>query len=535
VSGGRRGLYRRVRPRLVRQATWLLGPRLSGRLRGGVGRMRASSPVVGLRIRFAVAFSGVAAVVAVLVGGLGYSSAAELIRHDRTTEFNQALVNLVASTQSERLKPSDFAATDPGRERLDDRLTLSGGLELQVLNRDASVFLSGKPEQMPVSKLARKLAAEKNAGLSNSTRYTVDGDAMQVGTVSLGGSRGAVQLGQRLSATEDLLDTLRESTAVVAIAVMIAAGASGWWLAGRITRRLVRLAGAAEKVASTGRLDIQVPSAGRDEVGRLGRAFDHMLGRLAQSMDVQRRLVQDAGHELRTPLTSLRTNLAALHRIEQLPPESRAALLDDLQSETRELTVLVNELVELAADRREEEEPVEVELGRVAERVAGLARRRTGREIVVDADRTVVRGRPLALQRAITNLVENAAKFDRPEERSAAGRDPEEPITLLVRGGRISVQDRGPGLEEGDLGRIFDRFYRATSARSLPGSGLGLAIVHAVAGVHGGEVFAANRPGGGSEIGFTVAEVVPPDPDDPERPEPATEDAAPEIGSLLRP
>jgi two-component system sensor histidine kinase MprB len=508
-----------VRGRLVRIAARLLGPRLTAAARARAARLRASSPVVGLRIRFAVAFAGVAVLVAMLVGGLGYFSTAALIRHDRATEFNQALVNLAASTQQGRsLHPSDFAATDPGRERLDDRLTLSGGLELQVLNPNGTVFLVGKPEQLPVTKTARKLAADKNPGVSNTAQLTVEGDEMQVGTVSLGGGRGAVQLGLRLRVTEDLLDTLRESTMIVALAVTVGAGASGWWLAGRITRRLVRLTGAAEEVASTGHLDIQVPSAGRDEVGRLGRAFDHMLGRLAQSMDMQRRLVQDAGHELRTPLTSLRTNLAALRRIELLPPEQRSALLDDLQSETRELSVLVNELVELAADRREEEEPVEVELGRVAERVAGLARRRAGREIAVDADATVVHGRPLALQRAITNLVENAAKFDRPEERAAAGRDPEEPITLVVRDGRISVRDRGPGLEEGDEERIFDRFYRATAARSLPGSGLGLAIVRAVAGVHGGEVFAANRPGGGAEIGFTVAEIVPPDPEEPHEP-----------------
>lgn len=86
--------------------------------------------------------------------------------------------------------------------------------------------------------------------------------------------------------------------------IVISAGLFGWWLARRQTRRLVQLAGAAEDVARTGHLGIQVPVAGRDEVGRLGRSFDRMLVRLAQSEEDQRRLVQDAGHELRTPLTS---------------------------------------------------------------------------------------------------------------------------------------------------------------------------------------------------------------------------------------
>jgi two-component system, OmpR family, sensor histidine kinase MprB len=75
----------------------------------------------------------------------------------------------------------------------------------------------------------------------------------------------------------------------------------------------------------------------------------------------------------------------------------------------------------------------------------------------------------------------------------------------VVTGDRVTVLDRGPGIAPGDASRIFDRFYRATSARSLPGSGLGLAIVREVATGHGGTVFAENRPGGGAAIGFTLA------------------------------
>jgi two-component system sensor histidine kinase MprB len=112
-----------------------------------------------------------------------------------------------------------------------------------------------------------------------------------------------------------------------------------------------------------------------------------------------------------------------------------------------------------------------------------------------------VNGRPAALQRALSNLVENAAKFDR------EGTSPIE-IEVTRDGGsvRVEVLDRGPGIAEEDLARVFDRFYRAPAARSLPGSGLGLSIVREVATTHGGEPFARRREGGGSAIGFTVAE-----------------------------
>jgi len=460
----------------------------------GLSRVLRQGPSGGLRIRFSVAFAGVAALVAVLVGGLGYDSAASMIRRDRTDDFVASLTSLKSSVQGAQLQPKAFLPFKGNANDLRDSLIQSGDIGLQVLGPGGKVLSSDGTDVLPVSSEDIAYAAMRTAGHTHNVLEVTNGDHYRVVTVSLGGGRGAVQLSQLLSDTDQLLQALLHRIAELAGAVVLLAGASGWWLAGRITRRLVRLTSAAEHVASTGQLDVDVPRRGTDEIGRLGRAFDDMLGRLARSKDDQRRLVQDAGHELRTPLTSLRTNIAALPRLDQLPPESRDGLLDDLATETRELTVLVNELVELAADRREAEEPTEVDLNMLAERVADLARRRTGREIVVVARPFVVTGRPQALQRALTNLVENAAKF-------ATG---DSQILLTVDAGRVAVLDRGPGIDEADLDRVFNRFYRATKARSLPGSGLGLSIVREVAESHGGRVFAHNRPGGGAEIGFTL-------------------------------
>jgi two-component system sensor histidine kinase MprB len=211
--------------------------------------------------------------------------------------------------------------------------------------------------------------------------------------------------------------------------------------------------------------------------------------------------VQDAGHELRTPLTSLRANIALLRRHDRLPPDQLVALIDDLDAESRELTVLVDELVDLATERYRDEAPEPVALGTAARSVAERASRRTGREVRVHADGTTVIGRPRALERAIGNLVENALKFD-----TSGG-----PIDVEVRDGRVAVADRGPGIEPDDLPRVFDRFYRAETARGRPGSGLGLAIVADIAAAHGGAGFATAREGGGAVVGFTVA---PGSPDD---------------------
>ncbi|MDW4910212.1 sensor histidine kinase [Streptomyces sp. ADMS] len=131
----------------------------------------------------------------------------------------------------------------------------------------------------------------------------------------------------------------------------------------------------------------------------------------------------------------------------------------------------------------------------LARRVSQRVHRRTGRFVLLDVDDSVVRGRRQGLERAVGNLLENAAKFDA---------DSDQPIEVRVRQGEVSVADHGPGIGAADAVRVFDRFYRADTARALPGSGLGLAIVHDVAEAHGGTVFARTRPGGGAEVGFTV-------------------------------
>ena len=126
--------------------------------------------------------------------------------------------------------------------------------------------------------------------------------------------------------------------------------------------------------------------------------------------------------------------------------------------------------------------------------------RRTGRRIglsgVSDA---CVLGDASGLERAIGNLIGNAVKFSQADTE----------IEVVVGEESVEVQDRGPGISDEDLPRIFDRFYRADATRTMPGSGLGLAIVSDIALAHGGETFARQRDGGGSIIGFTVTADLP--------------------------
>ncbi|MFJ6571636.1 ATP-binding protein [Streptomyces sp. NPDC091292] len=477
-----------------------------GRLSAVLARFRVRRwlrlPPASLRTTFAVSFAAVAAAVTLLVGFLSYDAAARLVRVDQQTVFDGVVQDLRQQVVQNSLNSQDFTTTDPDHDGPRDELFRPARTDVQILGPAGRVADKGNPE-LPVGERERSVANAREAGVTVRGNAEAGDGQYRLATVSLGDGRGAVQVAQELSDTEDLLQTLQQRTLLFALAVVLAAGIVGWWLARRITERLVRLTGVAEDVARTGILDARVPVAGRDEVGRLGRSFDRMLGRLARSEEDQRRLVQDAGHELRTPLTSLRTNISLLRRIEELPPAARDELVADLAQESLELTDLVNELVDLAAGQQDDEPPEEVALGDIAQDVAALARRRTGRTVTVSAGPSggpVVFGRPAALQRALSNLVENAAKFDR---------DGTAPIEIVVTadargGGRVEVRDRGPGIADSDLAHVFDRFYRAADARSLPGSGLGLSIVQDVATAHGGRAFASPREGGGATIGFTV-------------------------------
>ena len=370
---------------------------------------------------------------------------------------------------------------------------------MRAVDRDGTVGRLGGPRvPLPVYDAHRALAASGAYGQSHTTEVVVDGRTYRELTTALGGDRGALQVAVPVDQTHYVLGGMAREIAGAGLAVLVVAAATGRLLAGRITRRLERLATVAEEVSVVDHADGSGLEGGRDEVGRLSASFSRMLARLAVAREAQERLVQDAAHELRTPLTSLRANAEVLRRVTELSPDSRDRLFDDIEGETRELGHLVDELVELALSRGRDEAEEPVELSAVARRAAQRVYRRTGRLVLCDADDCVVRGRRQGLERAVGNLLENAAKF-------APVADGDEPIELRLRRGTITVRDRGPGIRADDAERVFDRFYRAGTARGLPGSGLGLAIVRDVAEAHGGTVFARARPGGGASVGFTVA------------------------------
>ncbi|HEX8770686.1 MAG TPA: HAMP domain-containing sensor histidine kinase [Acidimicrobiales bacterium] len=365
---------------------------------------------------------------------------------------------------------------------------------VQVVDRNGRVVQSIADQPvLPLTAHDRDVA--RGGGRPKLRDVTIDGTRYRMLTTPLR-SGGAVQIARSLEENGRILSTLRSRLLLIGALGTLLAGLVAWAVARRATRPIQHLTEATEHVAATQDLAVPIPVRGNDEVGRLAASFNTMLVALDTSREQQRRLVVDASHELRTPLTAVRTNIDFLGRATTLSADERNKLVAETRSELDELTNLVGELVELATDVRTEE-PVEVvDLAELTEDIAYRFQRRTGREAPVTASGTnTIDGRKSMLDRAISNLVDNALKFSTAPD----------PVEIEVRDTTVEVRDRGAGIAEDDRSKVFDRFYRAREARTLPGSGLGLAIVKQIAELHGGSVLLAERPGGGTIARLTLS------------------------------
>lgn len=328
------------------------------------------------------------------------------------------------------------------------------------------------------------------------TLVTREGESFRVATVSAGSGQALV-LAQPLGPNQRTLEKLSGVLFVFGALGLLAALMAGWLVARNGLRPVRRLTTAVERIAITEDLT-PLRVEGDDEVARLATAFNQMLLALGASRDRQRRLVADASHELRTPLTSLRTNLDLLRQAEgntALPPEARLELLDDVRGQIEELSALVGDLVELARDEPTTRTVAEVDLAEVVERAVTRVRRRAhGVSFDVALDAWPVVGDASGLERAVTNLLDNAAKWSPSDG------------TVIVRlaDGVLTVDDEGHGIAEADRPHVFERFYRAEESRAMPGSGLGLAIVRQVVDRHGGRIEVSEAPSGGARFSLWI-------------------------------
>src|SRR5215218_41212 len=305
----------------------------------------------------------------------------------------------------------------------------------------------------------------------------------------------ALQILRPLDEVDSTLQQLRTWLILISLGGIGVAIALGLLVSRAAVAPVARLTRATERVTETGDLSERIESRGQDELSRLASSFNTMLGALEQSTQAQRQLVADASHELRTPLTSLRTNIEVLAGNRRLPAGERERLLHDVVEQLGEMTTLIAELIELARGDQPLAEHEDVRLDLIAADAVDRARRnRPSVTFTTSFAESLVHGDRATIERAVGNLLDNAAKWSQADGE----------VEVHVQDGEVIVRDHGPGIDEEDLPFVFDRFYRARSARGMSGSGLGLAIVRQVAEAHGGSVFVERAEGGGTRISLRL-------------------------------
>ncbi|WP_460869113.1 HAMP domain-containing sensor histidine kinase [Rhodococcus aerolatus] len=443
--------------------------------------MRPPTPLtrgVSLRGRVTLMAATVVGVSVALMAGAAFLVVQRSLYDDLDTQLRaKADTIVVAQADPDTLRAAAQFSTD-----IQAAIVYANGFVVQV----GSTVPLGPPE----------IAVATGAGPVTSIRTTAD---QRVYAQRVDSARTLV-IAEPLAPTRAVLSRLGIVLVLVGGGGILLAAAAGATVGRAGLRPVSRLTAATERVARTDELD-PIPVTGDDELARLTMSFNAMLQALGESRDRQRRLVADAGHELRTPLTSLRTNvelLAAASRpgAPSLGEEDRADLYADVTGQIEELSTLVGDLVELARDDAPVAAPEPLDLGDVVSRALERARRRrTEVEFVAEVSPWWLDGDAAALERAVLNLLDNAAKW------SPAGERVEVSLHQVGEGqAELTVADAGSGIAPEDRALVFERFWRATSSRSMPGSGLGLAIVRQVALTHGGTVWAEQSPAGGALI-----------------------------------
>jgi signal transduction histidine kinase len=432
---------------------------------------------------------------------------------------------LLFTTLSVALRSSlDGAAEQSAKEvaalvdagRLSDPLPVGGPpvSVVQVIDNQGRVLAAsaGADRLVPVldlDELARARAGERLSVAGE--RAAVDGPLRVLAEPTRSGPTVVVAVGQAGALKSERV--VRTGLLVGIPVLLVVGGALTWAVVGWTLRPVEALRRGAEVVAATGgTARLPVPAAD-DEVRRLAVTLNGMLARLAAVRARQRAFVADAAHELRSPLASLRAQLEVARR---LGPESGSfeGFVDDLLADTDRLSQLADDLL-LLARLDEVGSPadggrvaggggvtVDVRLDELAEQVVGRHQAAPVR-VVADTEPATVRGSGPSLDRALTNVVDNAVRY-------AAST-----VTVEVRNVdgtvRLLVRDDGPGVAAADRARVLERFARLDDSREAgrAGAGLGLAIVREVMRAHGGSVVLDDSSPGAAEPGLMVILTLP--------------------------
>jgi signal transduction histidine kinase len=330
-----------------------------------------------------------------------------------------------------------------------------------------------------------------------------------VSSFSLNGAHAYLVDGVDARAVHESISRLRTSLLLVMPVLLVGSISIGYWLAGRALAPLVMVANALAEIKPRD-LSCRLPLTPiEDELGRLICAINGLLERLERASMAERRFAADAAHELRTPLAVLHTGIEVALRCERTADEYERALNKALR-DSAAVCSMADDLLTLT--RLDEELSLDRELidmrALTAEVLDAIEPLTASKHLQVQtnlAPADEVWGNRDHLRRVVINLLDNELKFT-PEGGLIA-------VELESHNGvvKLRIADSGPGIDDGDLPFIFERFFRGRNGRGEPGKGLGLSLCREIVELHDGEICAKNRPGGGAEFIVTLPSSLPAD------------------------
>jgi len=467
------------------------------------------------RTRLVVTVIGLVLLTAVLLGAGSYLFVSRSLRGQFAEDSAAQAEFDIAELATEERLPAGSGLAEFEASGLPEAIRRRGGVELFVdFGGDGAPYASGFAVANTPTLVAPDLQEIVASGRLGWQWLDLDGEPYLV----VGGRRPEAgpdfyiyfPAGDVAAALTRLWQALLVGGA--ALVVLSALAARG------ITRRVLRPVAAASRAAgaiAAGDLSARLPVESGDEFGtwaqsfnRMAASLEHSIADLQEARDRERRFVADVSHELRTPLTALVAEASLLREhLDAMPPEARR-VGELLAADTARMRTLVEDLLEISRlDAGSDAGSVaEFDAGALAGAVAAA---RCPQAQVEPAGPLPVRSDRRRLERILANLLDNAA-------RHGGG---EVTVTLRREGNGLVmvVADRGPGVAEPDLKRLFERFFKADASRTSAGSGLGLAIARSHARALGGDLVARRRPGGGLEFEARVIVAEPlPDGEGPE-------------------
>jgi signal transduction histidine kinase len=381
-----------------------------------------------------------------------------------------------------------------GRAQAEDLLTRERILGQGGSQAGTEAGMSTDVEVQPPAEVTTKLVGGPGPGIQLVRSGTELEEVSR--SVDTPDGRLTVVAGVPVDEVQRSVDAVRRSLLWGLPALVAAVAAFAWLSVGRALRPVEAIRTEVEAITAA-QMHRRVPEPGSDdEIGRLARTMNAMLGRLQGSAMRQRQFVSDASHELRSPVAAIRTDVEVALRegdAADWPAVGRAVLVEEDRLER-----LLGDLLVLAADDEGSTAAAcEVDVVTLVHAEAERARR-VPVAVEVEGTPGAVAGSTDALARVVANLVDNAARHARSEVRvtvAAAGAGSGHTV-------RVTVDDDGPGIPEADRERVFERFTRLDDARARDdgGAGLGLAVVRSIVTRHGGHVHAEAAPLGGARL-----------------------------------